>query len=81
MLYVIEAFLFITVLLIVFTQVIIPSFRGTVWFPFFRKEKILQEQIQELRQVKIEKELEKEITLLEDKKVEEKKERTIVQSS
>ena len=81
MLYVIEVFLFITVLLIVFTQIITPTFRGTVWFPFFRKERVLQKQIQELKQVKVERDLEKEIDLLEEKKVEEKKERTIVQSS
>jgi hypothetical protein len=55
----IEATLFALILLIVFSQIIIPFIRGTSPFPFFRKEANLQKSLEEARQRDVEESLQK----------------------
>lgn len=50
---------FIIVLMV--TQVIIPYFRGTVFFPIFSKEVMLQKKLEEVKQESVEVDMVKEI--------------------
>jgi hypothetical protein len=50
---------FIIVLMV--TQVIIPYFRGTIFFPMFSKEIVLQKELEEVKQESVEADMVKEI--------------------
>jgi hypothetical protein len=43
------------------TQIAYPLYRGTVLFPIFRKERVLHDQLAEVKQAKVEKSIEEEI--------------------
>lgn len=60
------------VIVIVLTQVIIPLARGTLLFPFFRRERHLEQELQKLKQEAIEADLERKIAV-ERKNVEEER--------
>ncbi len=54
------AFLGVVVILVV-TQVVLPLWRGSQLFPFFRRERELEHELQKLKQESIETDLEREI--------------------
>ncbi len=49
------------VIIIVIMQVIVPLARGTLLFPFFRRERQLEQELQRLKQEAIEADLERKI--------------------
>jgi hypothetical protein len=53
------------------SQIIIPFFRGTVMFPIFSKEVVLQKELEEVKQESVEADMISEIVVLK-KAVEEK---------
>ena len=55
---VIEIALFVMALMFVLTQIVIPAFRGTLLFPWFRREGALQADLARAKQQKRERELE-----------------------
>ena len=60
LLYLLEYALIGLLLLLIFTQIFIPIFRGTLLFPFFHKERYLENQLQAAKQNALEAELEKQ---------------------
>jgi hypothetical protein len=50
------------------TQVLIPVYRGTKLFPFFRKEEKLRNEIEEVNQQNVEKGLENELKKISKKR-------------
>ena len=61
-----EFFAILAVIYFLISQVVIPSIRGTVLLPFFRRsavarEKALRHQLEEVAQMEVEKELSSEI--------------------
>jgi sensor domain CHASE-containing protein len=52
------------IILAVITQVFIPFFRGTVYFPIFRKERKLEDDLANAKQGQVERALEKEVNRL-----------------
>ena len=52
----------------VFTQVLIPMYRGTLLFPIFRKKRILEQDIRQAKEERDEKELQKEAERIRNKK-------------
>lgn len=73
MLYFLEIVFICFMFAIIITQIAIPTLRGTVLFPFFRKERQLEKQLHSVKQDVIEGELIEEIETLKNKKREEKK--------
>ena len=57
----IVAFLAFLIIWTLIFQILIPFFRGTPMFPFFRPENELNKKLSEARQSRVEHELEKEI--------------------
>jgi len=55
------------ILLFMVTQIIIPYMRGTVFFPLFSKETVLQKELEEVRQESVEVDMEKEIKVIKEK--------------
>jgi hypothetical protein len=63
---ILEVLAILAVVLLFFTQILIPWFRGTVFFPLFRREAVkrereLKEQLRNIHQREVEKELEEEV--------------------
>lgn len=56
-----EAFFFISLVLFVFSQIIIPLFRGTIFFPILRPERRLEEELAKERQKRVEELIKKTI--------------------
>lgn len=63
-----EVLLFGFAVLIFLTQVLMPAYRGTPLFPFFRKERGLSIKLAEERQKLVEKQIEKTIKKMKEKK-------------
>jgi len=59
------------IILFMVSQIIIPFFRGTVMFPIFSKEVVLQKELEEVKQESVEADMISEIVVLK-KAVEEK---------
>ena len=66
LLYILEYAVTVLILLIIFTQILIPIYRGTQLFPFFRRERNLENRLQSVKQDVLEAEL--EVQVLETKK-------------
>ena len=56
-----EALFIIAVATVLTTQVFIPIFRGTVLWPWFRRERKLEHELHEVQQEIVEKELEEKV--------------------
>jgi len=67
MLAVLEITFFCIIIVIVITQMIIPAIRGTVLFPIFRQERVLENELQSEKQKNVEKELKNDIENLKHK--------------
>ena len=67
MVMVIEVALWTIVLYLLITQVLIPLIKGTRTFPMFRKEQKLREEIVDVNQKVLEKDLEKQIQITKKK--------------
>lgn len=67
MLVLLELLLFFVVIVVSITQIFIPIMRGTVLFPIFRKERILEEGIQKAKQNIVEEKLAKDLNNLTKK--------------
>lgn len=67
MLRVIEPLFIFLVAGIIFTQIILPSFRGTKTWPLFRREGKLESNIQDAKQQLRDQELEETVRRLEEK--------------